>query len=61
MNKNRANEASDRQMLNHEDGNSSQDWNLRKKVGKFLKAKSIISIWYSTWVANLVPVRRKNS
>jgi hypothetical protein len=33
---------------------------IEKEVKKLLDAKIIIPLRYSTWVANLVPVRKKN-
>jgi hypothetical protein len=33
---------------------------IEKEVRKFLDAKIIIPLRYSEWVANLVPVRKKN-
>jgi hypothetical protein len=33
---------------------------IEKKVKKLLDAKIIIPLRYSTWVANLVPIRKKN-
>ena len=33
---------------------------IEKEVRKLLDAKIIVPLQYSTWVANLVPVRKKN-
>ena len=32
---------------------------IKKELNKFLVAKIIFPIWHTTWVANLVPVRKK--
>ena len=33
---------------------------VKKNLNKLLDAKIIFPVWHSIWVANLVPVRKKN-
>ena len=33
---------------------------IKKELNKLLAARIIFSIWHTQWVANLVPVRKKN-
>ena len=33
---------------------------IEKEVKKLLDAQIIVPLWYSSWVSNLVPVRKKN-